>query len=459
MANIYLNKIMDKEIYNFVNVFCDWAPQLFVHEERSLLHSGEFGMYREKVVRNFLEKIIPGQLSLGEGFVINNRDGKDGISTQCDVIIYDKNYTPLVNNSFDDFYPIETVVGIGEVKSDLSLSDLEKAIVKLANNKKKREIDYEVTFIKRFPIADHFEAEKNRYKNLFARTAPDSVFRDNNENYYTKINELTEESEKEKLKAYLDNVNMFEAMKKKASSFNIETFHNDHVFSFLICNKITGIDPHELPNKLNEIYKRNRIKRIHRHNIILSINDGLFLYHDPIGSKKGDGQHFPFPNKWENKLKNCFIPRYVDNIEKIKNIFYKELISYNLTNKRTKFKQIKQKLIQSLSLEVDKFIAGRIEEIDRNKIEEKLSYLISLSENKIITGKDFKGLNYSEDLTIKLMNALSIPVYFKDRDPIEHIKIFYHYLFQSTTDITIIYPEMAQYLNPILFNKETTIED
>ncbi|MBM7572660.1 hypothetical protein JOC48_003191 [Aquibacillus albus] len=43
-------------------------------------------------------------------------------------------------------------------------------------------------------------------------------------------------------------------------------------------------------------------------------------------------------------------------------------------------------------------------------------------------------------------------------DPYEHIKIFCHYLFQSITDITTLYPELAKYLNDIKLHPNRVIK-
>ena len=57
------------------------------------------------------------------------------MSTQCDIVMYDKDTIPLIDNGIAHFYPVEIVKGIGEVKSTLNKVEFTKALVKLARNK------------------------------------------------------------------------------------------------------------------------------------------------------------------------------------------------------------------------------------------------------------------------------------------------------------------------------------
>ena len=60
---------------------------------------------------------------------------KNSVSTQCDIVMYDKDTIPLIDNGIAHFYPVEIVKGIGEVKSTLNKVEFTKALVKLARNK------------------------------------------------------------------------------------------------------------------------------------------------------------------------------------------------------------------------------------------------------------------------------------------------------------------------------------
>ena len=70
--------------------------------------------------------------AIGDGF---NLTSKDKVSTQCDIVIYDNNTIPLIQENLVNFYPVETVVGIGEIKSSLNKSQFKEVLRKLAKNK------------------------------------------------------------------------------------------------------------------------------------------------------------------------------------------------------------------------------------------------------------------------------------------------------------------------------------
>ena len=103
-------------------------------ETNKLRHSGEFGTYREDLVKKWLRIFVPEKFGISSGFLVTNTGA---ISTQCDIIIFDKNMTPKIENIAQQrFFPVETVSCIGEIKSDIdSISDLNKALIKLSNTK------------------------------------------------------------------------------------------------------------------------------------------------------------------------------------------------------------------------------------------------------------------------------------------------------------------------------------
>ena len=168
-----------------------------------------------------IRKIIPGRLEIGDGFIFTS-SGK--VSTQCDIIIYDKNNCPLIeNNNKQRFFPIECVVAIGEVKSNLTKSELKDALLKLQNNKKLRS---EISF-------------NNPY-----------VFCDGEQ-----------------------------------TTFNPVENPKDQIISFLICNRINKCDFHELVNEMDKIYNCDRNYYL-RHNLILSVTDGTIMYKEVKDGKK-----------------------------------------------------------------------------------------------------------------------------------------------------------------------------
>lgn len=217
MPNDIFTKILDERVKQFVNDFCDLPEGLFYDQENNLFHPGEFGKYREETVKKLLKSIFYEDLAISEGFIINNNNEH---STQCDIIVYDYKRTPILKDSNKIFIPVETALGVGEIKSTMSKADFKIALRKLAKNKALKEYATG-TIIKR---------------------------------------------------------------SKPSGDFSPTIESCDQLFSFLICKKldfsITNID-------FDEIY--DGIERRNRHNLILSIEDGLFSYHfsfDEMGEER-----------------------------------------------------------------------------------------------------------------------------------------------------------------------------
>jgi hypothetical protein len=131
MSSKIFQTILDRKIENFVQSYIVDSKSLF-YKDDVLFHPGEFGKYRESTLRELLKLLINTNYDINEGFIITSTDK---ISTQCDVIIYDKETLPFLKNEISKFYTIESILGIGEVKSDLSAINFKKALVKLAKNK------------------------------------------------------------------------------------------------------------------------------------------------------------------------------------------------------------------------------------------------------------------------------------------------------------------------------------
>ena len=136
MANHIFRTLLEEKAKNFAYEFSNTAKLVFVKEDGKIYHNGEYGMYRESISKEFLRSFIPGYLDINNGFIITP---DDKVSTQCDIIIYDREHTPIIQSEEKQcFFPVETVLGIGEVKSTLSRSDFKEAINKLAKNKSLR---------------------------------------------------------------------------------------------------------------------------------------------------------------------------------------------------------------------------------------------------------------------------------------------------------------------------------
>jgi hypothetical protein len=158
MSNHVFKSLLESEAKKFRDSFSEDSERLFYDEaSKKLRHSGEFGMYREVVCKQFLRYFTPRSLDIASGFVITPNDE---ISTQCDIIVFDLNNTPLIQT--DDrqkFFPIETVITVGEVKSILTKGQLKSALIKLSHVKRLRNINEQSPTIRRInytsPIGSH----------------------------------------------------------------------------------------------------------------------------------------------------------------------------------------------------------------------------------------------------------------------------------------------------------------
>lgn len=198
MASDIFRNIVEQKINIFANTFGQDANKLF-KKDNKLIHPLEYGMYRERCAKELLEVICDRTLAVSDGFMISS---ENNVSKQCDIIIYKRDTMPIVDNGITNFFPVEIVKCIGEIKSTLNKSEFKEALVKLANNKK--------MFVER----------------------------------------------------------------KGAQQKEINLDEKDEIISFLICNnlnfKIEDIDFDDIYEEISDIR--------FRHNMILSLQDGLLLY-------------------------------------------------------------------------------------------------------------------------------------------------------------------------------------
>jgi hypothetical protein len=131
MSNKIFQAILERKIDNFIKSFVIDSRSIF-YKDDILIHPGEYGKYRENTLKDLLKILIPTDFKINDGFVIT---AKDEVSTQCDIVIYNSSELPFLNDGISQFYPIESVLAIGEVKSDLDKKRFKEALVKLARNK------------------------------------------------------------------------------------------------------------------------------------------------------------------------------------------------------------------------------------------------------------------------------------------------------------------------------------
>lgn len=222
--------ILDEKIFNFREGFLASSRRMFFRLDGSPVHNGEFGGYREELVRTLVAQFVPERMAVDTGFVVTS-GGR--ISTQCDVVIYDRTCTPFIRNADRQrFFPVESVCAIGEVKSILSFAEAKAALRKLAAVKGLRDVLHQPSYV-------HCAKEEGA-----------------------------------------------------GSPYQPETDELDQLVSFLVCEKL-DFDIRQLLPGLMDCYVEELPHRpfCHRHNMLLSVTDGLGGYVLP------NGVLYPFPSK------------------------------------------------------------------------------------------------------------------------------------------------------------------
>lgn len=105
--------------------------------ERLVAHPGELGTGREEIVRQFLRAYLPKRFDVATGFAF---DSKGNVSRQLDIIIANALVCPRFETAGGKrFYPCESVVAVGQVKS--SLTSVEALHEALDNLQSVKELD------------------------------------------------------------------------------------------------------------------------------------------------------------------------------------------------------------------------------------------------------------------------------------------------------------------------------
>jgi hypothetical protein len=91
-------------------------------------HRGKLGENREAVVQRFFSTYLPQRFGVGTGFALL---GAEQVSTQQDVVIYDRLNNPvLFPESAAPLFPPTALAAVIEVKSTLTRSELQKVVEK-----------------------------------------------------------------------------------------------------------------------------------------------------------------------------------------------------------------------------------------------------------------------------------------------------------------------------------------
>ena len=92
------------------------------------------GDARERAVRTKLQAILPGGVGVGTGCVI---DSEGNASAQIDVIPYEQQFCPVFQFGEDiGYYPCESVMAVGEIKSTIGKKELGDIYEKIASVRK-----------------------------------------------------------------------------------------------------------------------------------------------------------------------------------------------------------------------------------------------------------------------------------------------------------------------------------
>ena len=93
MASEVFLALLREQVDVFRAAFSTTATEVFFDTATGRLrHTGEYGTFRESIVRDFLKFLVPRSLDMSTGFVITSTDL---VSTQCDVVVFDSRSTPL----------------------------------------------------------------------------------------------------------------------------------------------------------------------------------------------------------------------------------------------------------------------------------------------------------------------------------------------------------------------------
>lgn len=122
------------------------------------------GMAREKAVRDKLKQLLPGSIDIGTGFVI---DSFGNTSKQTDIVILERDICPVfsINDTPETtYYPCESVLAVGEIKSVLDSDDITDAFAKIESVKScKRYVEDSIHWRKYFNTFTTVGAESERY--------------------------------------------------------------------------------------------------------------------------------------------------------------------------------------------------------------------------------------------------------------------------------------------------------
>lgn len=103
---------------------------------KSISHPGESGRAREQIITDYLSGILPKNVKIGTGFVI---DTQGGVSNQIDIVIYRDDYHSVLEIGRIKHFMIESVLAVIEVKA--SIKDTKTLLSAIKNIQSVKKLD------------------------------------------------------------------------------------------------------------------------------------------------------------------------------------------------------------------------------------------------------------------------------------------------------------------------------
>jgi len=106
-------------------LLADKMQSYFDRTKRLVGRPDEKGIPREEVALEFFKEFMPNNIGVSKGYIINLNGGH---SKECDIILHRKNNSPILKISPTQnlhIIPIEDVYGVIEVKSKLTIKEIE----------------------------------------------------------------------------------------------------------------------------------------------------------------------------------------------------------------------------------------------------------------------------------------------------------------------------------------------
>lgn len=170
MSSSIFTTMLKRQIDLFVATFQNDGNALFKDERNTLIHPGEYGMYREQRFRSLLQSFLTREYTVSDGFIISSVD--NNVSTQCDVLVHNAFSMPLTDGGLGKFYPVEDVYAVIEIKSDLDKPAFIKALRKLAeikmigDDRKNPHIHKNIPFLNYYTIPTFLVCNKFRFHDV-----------------------------------------------------------------------------------------------------------------------------------------------------------------------------------------------------------------------------------------------------------------------------------------------------